>query len=137
MQTLAFVLFIFFPVSNTAVALANVILFGFGQGLAAWPLYRLWSVELFPTLLRGTAQGVITGILRIALGFWSLFVPILTANAGFKTVSIIMTGFLLFTLIVGTLFLPNTGGKSLEEIQEELNPGSISASSASSASVED
>ena len=135
MQTLAFVLFIFFPVSNTMVAIANVVLFGFGQGIAAWPLYRLWSVELFPTLLRGTAQGVITGILRIGLGFWSLFLPILTRNTGFKTVATIMTVFLLFTLIVGTLFLPNTGGKSLEEIQRELQ--STTTVSASTEVTED
>lgn len=122
LQVIAFALFIVFPISNTTVAIANVVLFGVGQGLAAWPLYRLWSVELFPTLIRGTAQGVITGILRISIGFWSFFVPVLSEN-GFKTVAGIMTGFLLFTLVVGTMFLPNTGNKSLEEIQDELRVG--------------
>lgn len=118
MQTVGFVLFLIFPVSNIAVAIANVVLFGFGHGIAAWPLYRVWSVELFPTKIRSTAQGVITGIMRIGLGFWSFAVPVLAAT-GFKTVALILALLLTFSLVTGLLFAPNTGGKSLETIQEE------------------
>jgi inositol transporter-like SP family MFS transporter len=104
--------------SNLPVAVANVVLFGFGHGMAAWPLYRIWSVELFPTPIRSIAQGVITGIIRIALGFWSFVVPVLAAT-GFETVALILALLLTYCLVVGLLFTPNTGGKTLETIQEE------------------
>lgn len=45
MQVIAFILFLIFPISNIAVAIANVVLFGFGHGIAVWPMYRVWSVE--------------------------------------------------------------------------------------------
>lgn len=120
LETIAFLLFVFLPPSNVAVAIANVVLFGFGHGMAAWPLYRVWSVELFPTMVRNTGQGIIFGVMRIATGVWSFFVPAITAT-GFHNVSIIFSIMLAWTLLLGFAFAPRTEGLSLEEIERQRN----------------
>ncbi|WP_273887364.1 MFS transporter [Rubrobacter naiadicus] len=120
LETIAFLLFVFLPPSNVAVAIANVVLFGFGHGMAAWPLYRVWSVELFPTMVRNTGQGIIFGVMRIATGVWSFFVPAITAT-GFHNVSIIFSIMLAWTLLLGFAFAPKTEGLSLEEIERQRN----------------
>jgi len=70
-------------------------------------------------MLRGTAQGITFAIARTEIGIWSLFVPILAASGGFKTMSAILMVLLLVSGVIGWLFMPNTAGKSLEQIQEE------------------
>ncbi len=60
------------------VALGYVLLSGIGGGFGQQSFFQLWSGELFPTLLRSTAQGLMFAVVRISLGFWSLFVPTLT-----------------------------------------------------------
>ncbi|WP_203114463.1 MFS transporter [Alicyclobacillus sp. TC] len=116
---LAFVIPLFAPISNPVVALANVVIFGFGQGIGLWPLQRVWSVELFPTEIRNTSQGVLWGAMRVILGLWSLFTPlILGALGGFKAVALLMALMFAYNFIVGGLFGPKTGGKSLEEITQ-------------------
>ena len=55
LQLAAFVPFILFDVTFLT-ALINVVLFGVGAGIGQQSLFQLWSGELFPTLLRSTAQ---------------------------------------------------------------------------------
>ena len=119
LQALAFLLFVLFPLT-TPVALANVILFGFGGGIGQYPFIRVWLQELFPTSVRATAQGLVYGSVRIALFGWSLFVPVLAATS-IETVALLLTIFLTISGIVGIIWMPNTAGKSLEEIQAERN----------------
>ncbi|MCY0880813.1 MAG: MFS transporter [Firmicutes bacterium] len=114
---MAFFIPIFAPISNPVVAISNVVLFGVGQGIGLWPLQRVWSVELFPTEIRNTSQGMLWGAMRVILGVWSLFTPlILGALGGFKAVAILMTVMFAYNFVVGGMFGPRTGGKSLEEI---------------------
>lgn len=113
-----FFLVVFFPITNPVVAIANVLLFGLGQGIGLWPLQRVWSVELFPTMMRNTAQGVLWSFMRLMLGLWSLYLPIFTAQAGFNVVAIILGSMFTYNLIVGGLFGPRTQGQSLEQIQQ-------------------
>jgi inositol transporter-like SP family MFS transporter len=101
------------------VALGYVLLIGIGQGMGQQSFFQLWSGELFPTLLRSTAQGLMFAVVRIALGIWSFFVPTLTHNAGFHTVAWILTAFVLTSGVIGWVFAPSNGGKSLSQIQEE------------------
>jgi inositol transporter-like SP family MFS transporter len=98
------------------IALAYVILTGFGGGWGAQSFFQLWSGELFPTLLRSTAQGFMFAIVRIGLGIWSLFVPDIV-KIGFIPLAWILTGFLIVAGIIGVLGAPRNAGKSLEEIQ--------------------
>jgi inositol transporter-like SP family MFS transporter len=73
---------------------------------------------MFPTMLRSTAQGVCFAIVRIGLGLFSFFVPMLTAT-GFTNLAWILTGFLAVSGVIGSLWAPRNEGKSLEELEAE------------------
>ncbi len=107
-----------FPLT-TPIAFLYVILSSFGSGFSAQPFFQLWSAELFPTLLRSTAQGISFAVVRIGLGFWSFAVPIMTAT-GFHTLAWMLTGFLVVSTLIGAIWAPRNEGKSLEQIEAEL-----------------
>jgi MFS transporter, SP family, inositol transporter len=117
MQIGAFALALIFPFT-TPVAIALIVFFGFGGALAGEPFYKTWSQELFPTMLRTTAQGLTFGVARLCLGVWSFFVPVL-AELSIKPVALILMIFLIISGVVGFFFMPNTAGKALEEIEAE------------------
>lgn len=117
-QVIGVALFAIFPLT-LIVALGYVVLIGVGQGMGQQSFFQLWSGELFPTLLRSTAQGLIFAIVRIALGLWSFFVPILTATSGLQTVAWILTAFVFVSGLIGWFFAPSHEGKSLEQIERE------------------
>jgi hypothetical protein len=94
--------------------------------LAGEPFYKVWSLEVFPTMLRTTAQALTFAVARAALGIWSLFVPTIAA-AGFEGVALILVIFLSISGVVGFLFMPNTAGRPLEELEAE-NYGAKAAS---------
>ena len=101
------------------VAIIHVLMMAIGQGFGAQSFFQLWSSELFPTLLRSTAQGVMFAVVRISLGLWSFFVPVLTAT-GFHTLAWILTGFLVISGAVGMIWAPRNEGKTLEELEAGL-----------------
>ena len=100
------------------IALLYVFLLQFGGGFGAQSFFQLWSAEQFPTALRATAQGLCFAIVRIALGVFSFFVPMLNAT-GFTNLAWILTGFLTVSGIIGTLWAPRNEGKSLEQLEAE------------------
>jgi inositol transporter-like SP family MFS transporter len=116
-QIVGMALLVIFPLT-VPVALAYIALTSLGGGFGAQSFFQLWSGELFPTLLRSTAQGLMFAVVRIGLGIWSFFVPALVAF-GFKPLAWILTGFLVVAGIIGWLGAPRNEGKSLEEIQFE------------------
>jgi inositol transporter-like SP family MFS transporter len=69
-------------------------------------------------MLRATAQGLTFGAARTILGVWSFFVPVL-ATTGIRPVAAFLTAALLISGIAGFLFMPNTAGKPLEQIEAE------------------
>jgi MFS transporter, SP family, inositol transporter len=115
-QIVGMALLALFPLT-TSVALAYLVLVWFGSGFGAQSFFQLWSAELFPTLIRSTAQGITFAVVRIGLGLWSFFVPVLT-KTGFTQLAWILTGFLIVSGLIGTIWAPRNEGKSLEEIQE-------------------
>jgi inositol transporter-like SP family MFS transporter len=117
LQIFALLLFAVFPLS-LPVALGYVILLGVGGGFAQQPFFQLWSGEMFPTLMRSTAQGLMFAVVRIGLGIWSFFVPAIT-KAGFHTLAWILTAFVATSALLGLLFAPSNAGKSLEELERE------------------
>src|SRR5919112_589635 len=122
-QIVGFLILVFYPLSgptgfNVAAAFANIILFGIGAAIAGEPHYKVWSQEVFPTMLRTTAQGLTFAVARFSLGIWSIFVPTIAA-AGFGGVALILVIFLSISGVVGFLFMPNTAGRSLEELEAE------------------
>jgi len=100
------------------IALLHVFLLQFGGGFGAQSFFQLWSAEQFPTALRATAQGLCFAVVRISLGIFSFFVPLLTAT-GFTTLAWILTGFLVLSGLVGMIWAPRNEGKSLEELEAE------------------
>ena len=117
-QVIGMSLLALFPLTLT-VAIIHVVLMAVGQGFGAQCFFQLWSSEMFPTLLRSTAQGVMFAIVRILLGIWSFFVPVLTST-GFTTLAWILTAFLLISGIIGFWGAPRNEGKSLEELEAGL-----------------
>ncbi|MFD1786320.1 MFS transporter [Sphingomonas floccifaciens] len=117
-QVVGMSLLALFPLT-LPMALLHVVLMSVGQGFGAQSFFQLWSSEMFPTLLRSTAQGLMFGVVRIALGVFSLFVPILTAT-GFSTLAWILTGFLVLSGLIGFLGAPRNEGKSLDELEAEM-----------------
>jgi inositol transporter-like SP family MFS transporter len=116
-QVIGMSLLALFPLT-LPIALIHVFLMSVGQGFGAQCFFQLWSSEMFPTLLRSTAQGVMFAVVRIALGIFSFFVPALTAT-GFTTLAWILVGFLVVSGLIGFIWAPRNEGKSLEELEEE------------------
>lgn len=105
------------PLTAT-VAFLHVTVMAAAVGFGAQSFFQLWSSELFPTLLRSTAQGVTFAVVRIGLGVFSFFVPVLTAT-GFHTLAWILVGFLAISAVIGWFGAPRNEGKSLEDIEAE------------------
>jgi inositol transporter-like SP family MFS transporter len=116
-QIVGMALLAVFPLT-IPVALLYVFLLQFGGGFGAQSFFQLWSSEMFPTLLRSTAQGLCFAIVRVGLGVFSFFVPALNAT-GFGTLAWILTGFLVVSAVVGLAWAPRNEGKSLEQLETE------------------
>jgi MFS transporter, SP family, inositol transporter len=117
MQICGMALLAIFPLT-LPVAMLYIFLLQFGGGFGAQSFFQLWSAELFPTLARSTGQGITFAFVRIGLGCWSFFVPVLTST-GFHTLAIILTGFLVASAVVGLIWAPRNEGKSLEQLEKE------------------
>ncbi|XP_050542466.1 facilitated trehalose transporter Tret1-like isoform X2 [Daktulosphaira vitifoliae] len=81
-----------------------------------------WSIcgEIFPMSVKGTMTGLLYSI-GYELMFFSIKVyPSLVAMMGIEWVWTIFTGFCLATALFGAFILPETTGKSLEEILDNF-----------------
>jgi MFS transporter, SP family, inositol transporter len=116
-QVAGMALLALFPLTMP-IAILHVTMMQFGGAFGAQSFFQLWSAEMFPTLLRSTAQGLAFAIVRIGLGIFSFFVPLLTAT-GFGTLALILTGFLIMSGLIGVIWGPRNEGKSLEQLERE------------------
>jgi MFS transporter, SP family, inositol transporter len=114
LQAAAVLLLALLPL-GTLVALGYVALSGVGGGFGPQSFFMLWSAESFPTRLRATALGLMFGVVRIALGIWSLFVPALTAS-GFHTLAWLLLSFLVISAALGLVFASSRPVKDLGRI---------------------
>jgi inositol transporter-like SP family MFS transporter len=113
-QIAGMALLVVFPLT-IPIALLYVFLLQFGGGFGAQSFFQLWSAEMFPTMLRSTAQGVCFAIVRVSLGVFSFFVPMLNAM-GFGKLAVILTGFLIVSGVIGWIWAPRNEGKTLDQL---------------------
>ncbi|WP_159706587.1 MFS transporter [Arthrobacter sp. 18067] len=78
---------------------------GFGIGLAGETIYKVWTQELFPTLVRSTAQGATIAFTRYVAAAFALFTPIIattnvTALFGILIASSVVSG------LIGIFWIP-------------------------------
>lgn len=92
---------------------------GINNGSGQQAFYQMWASEMFPARYRATAQGFMFFTARICLGCWLAIMPVLLKSHGVHLVATILMSFAAISMIVGTLFTPNTRGKTLEQIEEE------------------
>ncbi|MEO6092106.1 MAG: MFS transporter [Novosphingobium sp.] len=113
-QVFAMSLLAIFPLTTT-VALFHIVIIALAVGFGQQSFFQLWSAELFPTMIRSTAQGLTFAVVRIGLGCFSFFVPMINAT-GFTNLAWILTGFLAISALIGWFGAPRNEGKSLEQL---------------------
>lgn len=92
-------------------------LFGLGSGFCGEAMYKVWSQELFPTLLRSTAQGVTLAFARFLAGVVAFVTPALatgnpTALFGLLAVCAVVSG------VIGVFWIPRL--KTAKELEPAL-----------------
>src|SRR5690606_23122913 len=112
------VVLVYMP-NGTPTLFGFAILWGFASGIGAQAFYGLWTAELFATQYRASAQGLLFFTARIMVGVLSYGFPVWLEVLGLPTLGGILIAILAVSMIVGTVWAPNTQGKSLEEIEDE------------------
>jgi inositol transporter-like SP family MFS transporter len=108
-----------FAPGTMPVLIAFAVIWGISAGVGAQAFYALWTAELFATVYRASAQGVIFFAVRIACGLISYALPTLLATRGVAFVGTMMMIFLALGLVIGVIGAPDTQGKSLAQIEAE------------------
>lgn len=118
---LGIVAWIFLVFSNGG--LFNLMMFalfwGISSGIGAQAFYAVWSAELFSTVFRARAQGILFCVVRVLVGLLSYAFPVLLTQQGASRVGMLMIFFLVIAMIIGTVWAPKTQGKTMTEIEEE------------------
>jgi sugar porter (SP) family MFS transporter len=120
--------FVFHYQVHGLAILVVIILCTIPHGLALGPLPWLMMSEIFPTRVRAKAVGVTTTFLWITVYTCAQFFPMLTSWSQ-RTLGSIAGVFWLFTVIClasaifGIKLLPETRGRSLEDIGRSLSRG--------------
>ena len=120
-------LFLVYGGGSLPALLGYAICWGLSAGIGAQAFYALWTSELFATPYRASAQGVLFFAARIAVGGLSYWFPTLLAEQGVPFVGTLCIGLLVVALLVGTIWTPQTRGKSLHQIEVERYGEPVSA----------
>jgi MFS transporter, SP family, solute carrier family 2 (myo-inositol transporter), member 13 len=93
--------------------------FSLGPGVVVW----LALSELMPTRIRSTGMGIALVLNQgVSTTIAAVFLPVV-GNYGFYAMFLFWAGCTILYFIVSAFFLPETKGKSLEEIEELFNRG--------------
>lgn len=101
------------PYATITLTIAFLAFFQGGVSPITWTLLS----EIFPVRLRGLGMGFATFFLWIGNFFVAIIFPILLANIGLTKTFLLFTGFNIISLIFAIFFVPETQGRSLEEIE--------------------
>lgn len=110
---------IFLPLSNPWVVFGFVVVFSISTSCGQEQLYRVWCQELFPTMVRSTAQGIVIWAQKVVLAIWSLFVPVLVA-ASFSAFTWVLFGAVVLSVLIGVVWMPKRPHVLKEVGAEEL-----------------
>jgi MFS transporter, SP family, inositol transporter len=126
-------LFLVYGGGSLPALLGYAICWGLSAGIGAQAFYAVWTSELFATPYRASAQGVLFFAARIAVGGLSYWFPTLLAEQGVPFVGTLCIGLLVVALLVGTIWTPQTRGKSLHQIEVERYGEPVSATAGAGA----
>ena len=118
---LAWVLVLTVGITGITGLLVFTLLWGLQGGISVQSFYALWASELFPARYRAAAQGIMFFVVRALSAAWGLgFVYIYGEHGeGFTRAAWVMLSLLVVSLVIGTVWAPDTRGKSLEQITRE------------------
>jgi SP family myo-inositol transporter-like MFS transporter 13 len=93
--------------------------FAIGPGVCVW----LALSELMPTRIRSNGMSIALVINQVvSTTLAAIFLPIVS-NYGYSTIFFVFVGFTVIYFITAVFFLPETKGKTLEEIEEYFEQG--------------
>ena len=97
------------------------ILMGINNGSGQQAFYQMWGAEMFPARYRAQAQGFSFFTARCCLAVWLYVVPIIIGEKGegMPIAAAILVAFAAISMLIGTIFCPDTAGKTLEQIETE------------------
>jgi len=107
------------PAGNTGMWITIILctlmaFFAVGPGVCVW----LALTELMPTRIRSVGMGVAM-VLNSGVQFLSAFLfPTVVGHYGFSAMFFVWAGFTIIYFITAAFFLPETKGKTLEEIED-------------------
>ncbi|MEU1518459.1 MFS transporter [Streptomyces sp. NPDC005811] len=90
---------------NRFTLVAVVLLSGLGNAFAGESVYKVWTQELFPTLLRATATGVTMAVTRAVAGLAALGTPAF-ALGHTRLFFGLLFGFTLLAALIGLAWVP-------------------------------
>jgi MFS transporter, SP family, solute carrier family 2 (myo-inositol transporter), member 13 len=93
--------------------------FAIGPGVCVW----LALSELMPTRIRSNGMSIALVINQVvSTTLAAIFLPVVS-NHGYSTIFFLFAGFTVIYLVTAVFFLPETKGKTLEEIEENFERG--------------
>jgi hypothetical protein len=90
--------------------------YAIGPGVCVW----LALSELMPTRIRSNGMSIALVINQmVSTTLAAIFLPIVS-NHGYSTIFFVFVGFTVIYFVTAAFFLPETKGKTLEEIEEHF-----------------
>ncbi|KAL3103280.1 hypothetical protein niasHS_002466 [Heterodera schachtii] len=104
---------------GTVILTLCVVFLAFQQGSIS-PVTWLILAEIFPLRIRGIGISLTTFVLWLMMSFIGILFPILAESVGVSATFFAFSAFNVFALLFSIFWLPETRGKSLEELEKEF-----------------